>query len=195
MHRVITRQCSLVCALLCILRLVTADRGDAFIGYQEKENLCVDTNDGCEKWSKGVLSQCIENAYYMRQFCRKASPPSALLQRCISLTLHEAALTHLMPFSCSPAPSRRTARPGTTTCHHGRGMPRRRARGSSPQCTLAPTQQQSTTSAGTPAWGTSTLEVRHRACLLYMFMPTWHALTCNVPLEQARRCGGRRGCT
>ncbi len=75
MHRVIIRRYSLVCALLCILHSVTADRADAFIGYHEKENLCVDTNDGCEKWSKGVLSHCIENAYYMRQFCRKASPP------------------------------------------------------------------------------------------------------------------------
>lgn len=80
MHRAISRQGSLVCALLCVLRLVAADRGDAFIGYKEKEDLCIDTNDNCEKWSKGVLSQCIENAYYMRQFCRKVSPLSALLR-------------------------------------------------------------------------------------------------------------------
>ena len=70
MLTLISRRCSLACALLCVFWLVAANRGDASTGH-----LCVDTNDNCEKWSKGVLSQCIENAYYMRQFCRKASPP------------------------------------------------------------------------------------------------------------------------
>ena len=83
MHRVISRQCSRACILLAALCVGASSRDDALIGYKEKGDQCTDTNEKCEEWSKGVLSQCIENAYYMRQYCRKASdtPPELLHAR------------------------------------------------------------------------------------------------------------------
>lgn len=60
-----------IAVLAALVQLCRCARDDAFIGYQEKSSECIDTNDNCEKWSKGVLSQCIDNPFYMRQNCRK----------------------------------------------------------------------------------------------------------------------------
>ena len=78
----------LACVLLIIGLGCHCVRDDAFIGYQEKKpDACIDTNASCEKWSKGVLSQCIENAYYMRQYCRKV---------CGGLPCHDTLLQHFL---------------------------------------------------------------------------------------------------
>ena len=47
----------------------TCSRDDAFIGYEEKSNKCIDSKPDCERWAKN--NQCLENAYFMRESCAK----------------------------------------------------------------------------------------------------------------------------
>jgi hypothetical protein len=42
---------------------------DAFTGYEEKALKCEDALPACASWEKS--NQCIENAYYMREQCKK----------------------------------------------------------------------------------------------------------------------------
>lgn len=46
-----------------------AAHDDAFVGYEEKSVKCEDSDEGCIKWER--TNQCIENAYYMREHCKK----------------------------------------------------------------------------------------------------------------------------
>ena len=205
MPKVISRQCGRACILFAALCVGASTRDDALIGYKEKQDQCTDTQDKCVEWSRGVLSQCIENAYYMRSFCRKAcnTPPELLHAQQKPITQEiVVALSLQQPESstagaCSLALSHHSARL-TTTCRHGRGMPRRRGPGSSPPCTPAHMQLQSTTSAGTPTWGRTTSKVQ----VVPVRATSGAAPACSslgvlteVQAIQARRCADRPGCT
>ena len=200
--------CTLANVLLIIGPLCNCERDDAFIGYKEKKtDACIDTNSNCEKWSKGVLSQCIENAYYMRHYCRKVSvkfplqDPLPLLQQLSQCPLHYSSADTSTPvyWPRSPVRSRHSAA-RMTTCRPGKAMRRRRVPASSPQCSLEPMQQRSTTFAGTQIWGHTMSQVAHS---LHEHAPAgthrvlWEAdasLAGILYAVQAKTCAGHPGC-
>lgn len=75
------RSVVILLSFIC-LYLVKAAHDDAFIGYEEKSVKCEDSKEGCDKWEKS--NQCIENAYYMREHCKKVRPTVCLMHRAAS---------------------------------------------------------------------------------------------------------------